>query len=167
MERLETLFGSLPLQKVGTFNLADDKKIRDLYAARLVRSKVTDSTVVLMFAVHSDKNPGTARLSDVEWDTFMVRSYPHVDAFKAAMRALDANTLAGLKGVRVQAPKWGNDEDIVLTASKRTQDYTMYQAEGLNFSITGFDCHNHFGNSLENQVELIPLLTSYNFAITK
>ena len=167
MDRLETLFGSLPLQKVATFNLVDEKKVRDLYAGKIVRPKTSDSTIVMMFAVHAEKNPGVARLSDVEWDTFMVRTYPHADAMKAALRGINAKTLAGLKPIRVKMPKWGNDDDIVLTAARRTQDYTTYEAEALGFNVTGFDCENPYGNSLENQVELIPLLTSFNFAVKK
>jgi hypothetical protein len=168
MERLETIFGSLPLQKVGTFNLAAEKKTVDLYAAKLIRGKSTDSTIVMMFAEHKESNPATSRMSDVEWDSFMVRSYPHAKAMLAAVRHIDVNSVAALRGVRVKTPKWGNIEDVVMSATRRTQDYTTYEAEALDVVVTGFaDSGNQFGNDLENQVELIPLLTSFNFCVQK
>jgi hypothetical protein len=168
MERLETIFGSLPLQKVGTFNLAKEKKVVDLYVAKLIRGKSTDSTIVMMFAEHKEANPVTSRMSDVAWDTFMVRSYPHQKAMLAAVRQINADTIASMRGVRVKAPKWGNIEDVVMAATRRTQDYTTYEAEALGFTVTGFpESGNQFGNDLENQVELIPLLTSFNFCVQK
>jgi hypothetical protein len=161
MDRLETIFGSVPLQKVGTFNLKAEKKIVDLYVARLIRGKSTDSTIAMMFAEHKESNPVTSRMSDVAWDTFMVRSYPHTQAMLAAIREIDARTVASLRGVRVKAPKWGNMEDVVMSSVRRTQDYTTYEAEALGFKVTGFaETGNQFGNDLENQVELIPLLSS-------
>lgn len=168
MDRLETIFGSLPLQKVGTFNLAEEKKTVDLYVAKLIRGKSTDSTIAMMFVDHKESNPTTSRMSDVDWNTFMVRSYPHTDAMLAAVRHFNLSSIRTLRGVRVKAPKWGNIEDVVMAATRRTQDYTTYEAEALGLTVTGFpESGNHFGNDLDNQVELIPLLTSHNFSVQK
>jgi hypothetical protein len=168
MDRLETIFGSVPLQKAGTFNLSTEQKIVDLYVAKLVRGKSTDSTIAMMFVDHKDSNPVTSRILDLEWNSIMVRTYPHVKAMLAAVKDVNDGTISSLRSVQVKPPKWGNAEDVVLTASRRTQDYTTYEGEALGFTVTGFpESGNQFGNDLENQIELIPLLTSYNFCIQK
>lgn len=169
MDKLATIFGSLPLQKVGTFNLKNDQKLSDLYVARLSRPKNTDSVIALMFAQHSDSNPTTARLEDVQWDTFMVRSYPHVDAMKAAVKSLNIQNLSDMRALKSQVPKWGDVKDIIMTSTRRTQDYTLYESKALEGVIlTAFvESGSQLGNDLEGQVELIPVIMSYNFAIQK
>lgn len=169
MDKLATIFGSLPLQKVGTFNLQSENKLRDVYMARLSRPKNTDSVIALLFAEHSHSNPTTTRLEDVQWDTFMVRSYPHVDAMKAAIKSLNIQNLSDMRALKSQAPKWGDVKDVVMTATKRTQDYTLYESKALEGVIlTAFvESGSQLGNDLEGQVEIIPVIMSYNFAIQK
>lgn len=169
MDRVESIFGQLPLTKVGTFNFKDEQKVMDVYAARLNRGKSTDKTVALMMVEHQDKNPGVARIVDLDWRTFTVRSYPHLNAMFAAVRQINVNGAIGsLKEVTVSRPKWGRLQDTILSAERRSDVYTSYKSQELAFGVTAYvESGSERGNDLENQVELIPVLESYNFAITK
>lgn len=169
MEQVQRLFGEVPMTKIGTFNFQGEGKVLDVYAARVSRGKTTDQSGAFMFVPHKVENPGIARIADVQWDTFMVRSYSSADAMYSAWRSVNVNgVLHTLKGISVAKPKWGRLQDTTLRAENITKDYTVYTSDQLDFKVTNFvESGSERGNDLEVKVELIPVLQSFNFAIKR
>ena len=170
MDKVETLFGEVPFHKIGTYNVESVDKTMDVFAAKISRGKNTDKTIAMMFVKHGAENPSIARLQDLQWTHFQVRSYGNMNSLIAATRHLDKkNEIASLKPVKLPKVRWGNDYDLVLKAQSSNKKYTTYKCE------SGFDCkvsmfvaaEDDRGNDLENIIELIPILQSYNFAIER
>jgi hypothetical protein len=141
----------------------------DVYVAPVSRGRITDKTVAIMMVKYTLNSPVVARLTDVDWTSFHVRSYPDDKRLVAGISPLkNTAEILNLKPHKVQSVDWGNERDFVVKAKAHTKEYSTYFAPELKgASITLYTDDPERGNDLEHQIEFIAMIKSFNFCVEK
>ena len=170
MEQVNKLFGAVQIQKVCTCKVEALGAQQDAYVAKL-NNGTTDQIAMIAMVPHDDSAMSLQVLSQVNWDSLHVRSYTSKSSLEASLAAIASKeVLAELQTQIIVTPDWGNDRDLELNAIKATSSCTTYGCDAqLPFAVTLHSIYsdNKHGTELENDIEFIPALTTYNFTLTK
>lgn len=170
MNEVNKLFGAVQLQKVGTCKVEALSSMQDAYVAK-VNNGSTSKIAVIAMAPHSANSLNIQPLSQLDWSSLHVRSYSSKKMLEASLKDLvSKEVLSQLQIQKVTSPNWGDEPDMELTAVNVTSSNTTYKSSAaLPFKVTLHSVYkdNKHGTELENDIEYIPALLTYNFTLQK
>lgn len=146
-------------------------KKQQAFIARLNNGTVDPIAAIAMVSVDTEALP-IMPLSHLNWESLHIRTYPSQEKQKNTLRSVaDEKLLSQLTVQRLGGVDWGNDHDVELVSESSTQTRTSYKTrssnEELPFVLTlhSTSSESRGGNDLEQSIELIPALQTFNFTL--
>lgn len=168
MDKVNSLLGNIQMTKVNSVQVAAIDQRQDVYLAKINNGTV-DKIGVIAMVPHSEQALSYNVLAQIPWHSLHVRSYNSEKLFVQALKKIASeNQLMDLEPQSVARVDWGNDDDVELVTDRITVTSSTYNAP-LPFKVTLHSQYteNKFGHELENVIEFIPALQTYNFTLVK
>ena len=169
MDKVNNLFGQVQVTKVNSVQVAALEQQQDVYIAKVNNGSVDKIGIIAMVPHNSDAMSFNV-LSQVDWHSLHVRSYNNEKTLiQALSKVASESQIAKLDIQRIGlGVDWGNDDDVELVTERVSVTSSTYSAS-LPFQVTLHSRYsdNKFGNELENIIELIPALNTYNITLVK
>tara|TARA_R110001632_G_scaffold225762_4_gene358949 strand:+ start:861 stop:1352 length:492 start_codon:yes stop_codon:yes gene_type:complete len=162
MEKVNIMFGSLKVKKMGTFNIEAKNQAMDIFVTKVING-TTDHIGLIAMAPHQGGDRDEVQLSQLNWEDLHVRSYLDRSELENAFKKLTEGKLGQLLSQRIKNPKWSNADDIVLSVSGTHGSKKEYQSK----SNIPFKVILHNASDIDRQVELIPALQTFDFTLIR
>lgn len=170
MEDVNKLFGRVQLQKVRTCKVEALGAEQDAYIAKL-NNGTTDKIAVIAMVPHTGSGLPMAPLAELNWTSLHVRSYSSTSTLETSLASVAEKVVVNALSVqKIASPNWGDKPDVELHAIKVASSATTYGSHNpLGFNVTLHSVYkdNKHGSELENEIELIPALLTYNFTLVR